>query len=159
MNETFYVRNWHPNAVRFRYAGLEFNLERRGSRRDVLALPIEAKKDPTVNRWLNKGVLEEIDQEDFIALSAREEDAEYPKLISSINTVDIPLDMRHKPILGVTPYTIDMDKLNSNEFKQEHMSPRLEYMNPPLTTKEELAKVQVAEQAAKPTRTPRAKKK
>jgi len=153
MDNTFYVRNWRPNAVVFKYAGLKYVLERRGDRKDSVALPIDAKSDPVVNRWLRTNILEEVSREDFSELASRIVDGPFGALRGSAKDVNIPMNANSDP-LTPTPYTIDTTLLNNEAWKNDNLSPKLDFVEPPLTTEQEVAKNKPVE-APKPKGRPR----
>ncbi len=72
--KTLYVRNARPNMVVFKFNDVRFVLQHRGNRADSTALPIEAKEDNTISRWLKNGQLEEISKESFMQLGRRSVD-------------------------------------------------------------------------------------
>lgn len=136
---TLYVRNYRPNMVIVPYAGVRYKLERRGARNDNTALPIEAQSDPTINRWLRQGILEEITKEDFIELAVRDNDSEYK--LKKPERIRIKIEEPQ----SATPTLITKDKdgkdiLNDESVKRNIMSPKLEWETEPLSTSEELAK-------------------
>lgn len=71
MAEVLYVRNGRPNRVILKLNGIKYLLERRGTREDTAALPIEAETDPIVARFIRAGYLERIDKTAFMELAAR----------------------------------------------------------------------------------------
>jgi len=133
---TFYVRNWRPNSVMFRYSGLKYVLERRGDRQDTAALPVDARGNPTVTRWLRSGILEEITKDDFVELAARVTDGPFAQLRSRLKEFDLPIEER----TGAQPTTIKTELLDNKEWKDSHLSPSLKYMTEPLATSVEIAK-------------------
>ncbi len=136
-DNTFYVRNWRPNAVVFKYAGLKYVLERRGDRKDTVALPNDAKSDSVVARWLRINILEEISREDFVELAARVTDGPFGPLRSRAKEVDIPIEKRNSD----RPTTIPTELIDDQKWRSEYLSPHLEYMTPPTSTEEEMAAV------------------
>ncbi len=72
--EALYLRNRRPNQVTIKYNGDRFPLEHRGSRKDSIALPKEAKNDPGIARWLRIGQLEELTKDVFMRLGTRQVD-------------------------------------------------------------------------------------
>lgn len=69
--QTLYVRNARPNTVIFKFDGVRYVLPHRGNRADSTALPVAAKKDSLISRWLGNGQLEEISKESFMNLGKR----------------------------------------------------------------------------------------
>jgi hypothetical protein len=132
-NDTFFVRNRRPNRVVIKYADLRVALERNGAREDSVALPAEARNEPSIARWLRQGILEEISKNAYLELQAslaafdpnhRSEDE--PDLVSDVNAVELPLlaDPR-------TPNVVDLKKMDP-----KLLSPRLQYLNEPEATDE-----------------------
>jgi hypothetical protein len=74
MADILYVRNMRPNAVLIRVDGIKYTVERRGSREDSAALPAAWRDDPSVQTFLNQGILEEISKDAFMTLGSRPED-------------------------------------------------------------------------------------
>lgn len=136
-DNTFYVRNWRPNRIVFKYTGLKYILERRGSREDTTALPLDAKSDPVIARWMKIGVLEEISRDNFVELASRVKDGPFGALTSKARQVDIPIEKGTEP----RPTTISYDLIDSEEWKREYLSPSINFTTPPLSTEEELAKL------------------
>lgn len=60
--------------VVFKFSDVRYVLQHRGNRADSTALPIEAKDDNTISRWLKNGQLEEISKDSFIQLGRRSVD-------------------------------------------------------------------------------------
>jgi hypothetical protein len=71
---TMWVRNARPNMIVFTFDGVRHVLAHRGNRQDSTALPIEAKQDNVISRWLKNGQLEEISRESFMKLGLRSVD-------------------------------------------------------------------------------------
>lgn len=72
--EALYIRNGRPNMVVFSFNGVRYKLHHRGNRADSISLPVDAKNDPVISRWLQKGQLEKISKESFMKLGARQVD-------------------------------------------------------------------------------------
>lgn len=72
--KTLYVRNARPNMVVFKFNDIRFVLQHRGNRADSVALPIEAKDDNLISRWLKNGQLEEISRDSYMKLGRRSVD-------------------------------------------------------------------------------------
>lgn len=133
---TLFVRNGRPNRVVIKYAGSRFVLERRGSREDSTALPIEAGNDTIVRRWLENKVLEKISQDDFMQLAARTVDTE-PRFF-------LKTPVRNKGTvgnLGLNPAEADstnsLTQINDKDVIKA-ADPRLQWAGELMTTKEEL---------------------
>ncbi len=77
---TLYVRNWRPNSLQFKHAGVKILLERRGTRNDNVALPDEALSNGVVARYLRTGKLERISEAGYFQLATRQEDEKMPAL-------------------------------------------------------------------------------
>lgn len=135
-DNTFFVRNWRPNRVVFKYSGLKYVLERRGDRQDTTALPLDAKSDPTIARWLKMNILEDIEKDEFIELAARTSDGPFAPLRSKAKEVDIPIENR----TSAEPTTIKSELIDNQEWRKKHLSPSLEYMTEPESTSEEVAR-------------------
>ena len=131
-DNTFYVRNWRPNRVVFKYSGLKYVLERRGDRQDTTALPLDAKSDPTIARWLKVNILEDITKDEFIELASRTSDGPFTPLRSRAKEVDIPIENRQ----SAEPTTIKSELMDNQEWRQKYLSPNLQYMTEPETTSE-----------------------
>lgn len=129
-----------PNRLSFRYAGLKYILERRGAREDSTALPVDARTNPTILRWMKMGVLEEITQEDYIELSVRITDEDIRENLAKAFKPNLPMGDYNAEIDMKMPYVIPKAHLDDEKFKQENMSPRIEWTKPPISTSEELAK-------------------
>ena len=153
-----YVRNRRPNAVLIKFENLKYPVERRGSRQDTVALPPEAREDPVVSQFLNKGIVEEISKEQFMALGGRPENPvagekdkqerlhDYPLDRTRANEAAIPMEPEET---SRTPYIItDKDLRSSMEFRTP--APRFAVDFP--STDEEIQQIEerrrVAEEAA-----------
>jgi hypothetical protein len=139
-NETaLYVRNARPNRVVIKFAGNRYVLERRGSREDSTALPVEAANDTVVRRWLENKVLEKVSQDDFMQLAARTVDTE-PRFF-------LKTAVRTKGTvgtLGLNPAEADatrsLTQINDKDVIVA-ADPRLQWAGELMSTKEELAQL------------------
>lgn len=143
-DNTFYVRNWRPNRVVFKYAGLKYILERRGDRQDTVALPVDAKSDPVIARWLKTDILEDIQRDDYIELASRATDGPFSPIRSKAKEVDIPISDRESS----TPTTIPTELIDNQDWRRQHLSPNLEYVDKPLSTAEEVAEIKAKREVA-----------
>ena len=97
MAELLYVRNARPNILIVKFAGAKFPLERRGNREDSVALPVDAKNDPIVGRFIRQGFLEEISKEAFMELGLRTEDKPYALRTGTTLEKDLPMNDPFNP--------------------------------------------------------------
>ena len=143
-DSTFYVRNWRPNRLVFKYAGLKYILERRGDRQDTVALPVDAQSDPTIARWLKSSMLEDIQRDDYIELASRVTEGPFGELRSRAKDVDIPIEDRTSD----QPTTIRTELLDNQEWRRKHLSPNLEFRDKPKSSADEVADIKAAREKA-----------
>lgn len=143
-DNTFYVRNWRPNRLVFKYAGLKYVLERRGDRQDTVALPIDAQSDPTIARWLKSDMLENIERDDYIELASRVTEGPFGELRSRAKDIDIPIENRTSD----QPTTIRTELIDSQEWRREYLSPNLQFRNKPKSSADEVADIKAAREKA-----------
>ena len=145
MSDNLYIRNLRPNRIVIKYskAKLRFHVDRRGTRNDTLALPIDAKTDADIARWLRIGQIEEITQEQYMELSAREVDGVEQRVDTDVfkkqPSVALPNRDYNEELDLKMPNAIPKKLLDDMNFKKETMSPKLEFADEPLSTEEELA--------------------
>lgn len=138
MAEVFYVRNTRPNAVLVRLGDkphqTKYVVERRGSREDTTALPADAIDDPTVARFIQRGIFEVITKDQFMRLGERSTGRpSIPLVERSANQVALPMgDMNNSR----TP-TIIADE-DIKKFAGER-SPNPEFVSQPKSTEDEIA--------------------
>lgn len=151
-----YVRNSRPNAVLMRVEGLKITVERRGSREDTAALPGDWRNNPQVATFLQRGILEEISKDAFMALSGRPEETfveergrpkrvpgptEVPLVQRPSDAINIPINPEdHRQPTVITDETLR---------KSLHLrSPRPEFAGEVPTTSEDLQRIEEARKAA-----------
>jgi len=127
---TVYVRNWRPNAVQFKHAGVKILLQRRGTRDDNVALPDEALSNGVIARYLRTGKLERISEEAYFLLASRDEDEKMPALQQrKIEKVAI----NNKPTNPDSPLERTPTFVEAYD-NREVRSPNLEWETPPEPT-------------------------
>lgn len=158
MADILYVRNRRPNAVLIRVDGIKYTVERRGSREDSAALPAAWRDDPSVQTFLNQGVLEEISKDAFMTLGSRPEDTIVeergrPKRVPGTtelqlkdkrgeDEVNIPIN---NPETSREPYIItEADLRKSTPLR----SPNPQFASEVPSTSDDLAAIEEARRAA-----------
>jgi hypothetical protein len=128
---TLYVRNWRPNQLMFKHAGVKILLNRRGTRDDNVALPDEAMSNPVVARFLRTGKLERISEEGFHLLATRQDDEVMPG-IKTIQPEKVTIDSKpsdpNSPLQSTPTF---VEAFNKREVR----SPQLEWETDPEPTK------------------------
>lgn len=132
MTEVLYVRNTRPNAVLVKHNGIKYTVERRGSREDTVTLPADAKDDPTVANFLQKGILEEISKEAFMRLGERSEGRAAFALKKSGEEVNLP----HSGETAREPFVLADKVIDESKYLR---TPRPEFAERVPSTAEELA--------------------
>lgn len=130
MKMTVYVRNWRPNALQFKHAGVKILLQRRGTRDDNVALPDEALSNGVIARYLRTGKLERISEEAYFLLASRDEDEKMPALktkkLEKVGINSKPTDP-NSPLQSTPFFVEDFDN-------RVVRSPGLEWETPPEPT-------------------------
>jgi len=134
---TLYVRNARPNMVVFKFNDVRYVLQHRGNRADSTALPVEAKEDNTISRWLKNGQLEEISKDSFMQLGRRSVDVlpnEYLKRdVRNNKAADLRLVESKDDASG-----LKVDIVPSEAVKTASEISRPEWAGDLMTTEEEL---------------------
>jgi len=134
---TLYVRNARPNMVVFKFNDVRYVLQHRGNRADSTALPVEAKEDTTISRWLKNGQLEEISKDSFMQLGRRSVDVlpnEYLKRdVRNNKAADLRLVESKDDASG-----LKVDIVPSEAVKTASEISRPEWAGDLMTTEEEL---------------------
>jgi len=141
MDDTLFVRNNRPNRVILKLNGLRHILERRGTREDSVALPLDqANRDPVIQRWLKEGRLEEISRDQFMNLASAEVKATGASGREGFN-VHSPTDYTvpmESETQSRTPYVVhyedEFDVPAEQRATKDQRVPSLEYVNDPEPT-------------------------
>jgi len=159
-----YLRNRRPNRFNVRVEGLSLQLERRGHRADSVSIPDSAFKSVGIARSIRDGYLEEIKEDEFFTLQARDVEDE-PEQVQRIKGSDPQGDALSIPggpnaryvlpefiVEGASNLAEADPELNlrlpgkeeMGELKRrarEIMSPKLQYEGDPETTADEVARI------------------
>jgi hypothetical protein len=135
MKMTVYVRNWRPNQLIFKHAGIKITLNRRGTRDDNVALPDEALSNTDVARFLRNGKLEQISEEAFQNLASRSEDETMPA-ISKKKIERLVISKEPPKDSPLTSYPFVAQELEARQVR----SPELEWETPPEPSQPEFKK-------------------